>query len=132
MSLDAGVRRRLAGFLAEVAERMGWDEEATSRLCSAGEEALMSLVDRDQSESGLRRLRVAARSDGPDAVLDFLAAPRGVNLEDQLALIRANAPPADEREISLRLLGHYASSIRHRHYGASDLLTVAVKGTGGR
>ena len=129
MSLDAGVRRVLSEFLREFAARMKWNDEATGRLCSAGEETLMSLVDRGDDAGGLRRLRVAARSHGNDAVIEFLAAPQGSNLEEQMALIRKNAPPADAREMSLRLLGHYASSVQHRQYQTNDLLTVRVKGS---
>ena len=128
MSLDAGVRRVLSEFLHEFAARMKWDDEATERLCSAGEETLMSLVERGGEAGGLRRLRVAARSDGNDAVIEFLAAPQGTNLEEQMALIRENSPPADAREMSLRLLGHYASSVQHRQYQANDLVTVRVRG----
>jgi len=128
MSLDAGVRRVLSEFLHEFATRMKWSEEAAERLRAAGEETLMSLVERGGDEGGLRRLRVAARSDGNDAVIEFLAVPQGTNLEEQMALIRENAPPADAREMSLRLLGHYASSVRHRRYGANDLVTVRVRG----
>ena len=107
---------------------MNWNEEAIERLCSAGEEALMSLVERGgDDDRGLRRLRVAARGEGKDAVIEFLAAPQGTNLEEQLALIRSNAPPADAREMSLRLLRHYASSVEHRQYRANDLLTVRVR-----
>ena len=127
MSLDAGVRRVLSEFLHEFAARMKWSEEATVRLCSAGEETLMSLVERGDAAGGLRRLRVAARSDGDDAVIEFLAAPQGTNLEERMAHIRENATPADAREMSLRLLGHYASSVQHRQYRANDLVTVRVK-----
>ncbi len=128
MSLDAGVRRVLSEFLHEFAARVNWSEEATARLTAAGEETLMSLVERGDDVGGLRRLRVAARSDGNDAVIEFLAAPQGTNLEEQMALIRENAPPADAREMSLRLLGHYASSVQHRQHQANDLVTVRVRG----
>lgn len=128
MSLDAGVRRVLSEFLREFGARMKWGDEATERLCSAGEETLMSLVERSGEAGGLRRLRVAARSEGNDAVIEFLAAPQGTNLEEQMALIRDSSPPADAREMSLRLLGHYASSVQHRQYKANDLVTVRVRG----
>ena len=131
MSLDAGVRWVLEEFLQEFAARMKWDEEATRRLCAAGEETLMSLVERDgDAAMGTRRLRVAARNDGSDAVLDFLAAPQGTNLEEEMALVREGAVPADAREMSLRLLGHYAASVQHRQYRANDLVTVRVEGAG--
>ena len=128
MSLDAGVRRVLEEFLREFAARMKWDEGATRRLCAAGEETLMSLVEHGGGDaSGARRLRVAARNDGNDAVIDFLAAPQGTNLVEEMGLVREGAVPADAREMSLRLLSHYAASVRHRQYRANDLVTVRVK-----
>lgn len=128
MSLDAGVRRVLGEFLREFAGRMKWDDDATRRLRGAGEETLMNLVERDDAAAaGARRLRVAVRSDGGDAVIDFLAAPQGTNLEERMGTIREGAVPADASEMSLRLLKHYAASVRHRQFGASDLVTVRVK-----
>ena len=97
MSLDAGVRWVLEEFLQEFAARMKWDEEATRRLCAAGEETLMSLVERDGEAAGARRLRVAARNDGSDAVIDFLAAPQGTNLEEEMGLRRVPCPPTRGR-----------------------------------
>lgn len=128
MSLDAGVRRVLEEFLREFAERMKWDDEATRRLCAAGEETLMNLVERgEEAAGGARRLRVAARNDGKDAVIDFLAAPQGANLEEEMGMIREGGVPADAREMSLRLLSHYAASVQHRQYRANDLVTVRVE-----
>jgi anti-sigma regulatory factor (Ser/Thr protein kinase) len=130
MSLDAGVRRVLGEFLGEFAGRMKWDDDATRRLRGAGEETLMNLVERDDaSAAGARRLRVAVRSDGGDAVIDFLAAPQGTNLEEQMGQIRDRDTPVEGRDLSLRLLRHYASSVSHRQYHAIDLLTVRVKGS---
>lgn len=128
MSLDAGVRRVLEEFLREFAARMNWDDAATRRLCAAGEETLMNLVERgEEAAGGARRLRVAARNDGKDAVIDFLAAPQGANLEEEMGMIREGGIPADAREMSLRLLSHYAASVRHRRYRANDLVTVRVE-----
>ena len=129
MSLDAGVRRVLEEFLREFAERMKWDEEATRRLCAAGEETLMNLVEREGDAVGARRLRAAARNDGKDAVIDFLAAPQGTNLEEEMAVVEEGGAPADAREMSLRLLAHYAASVQHRQYRANDLVTVRVEET---
>ena len=35
-----------------------------------------------------------------------------------------------EREVSLRLLRHYASSVRHNHYHDTDVSTVRVEAVG--
>ena len=130
MSLAAGVRWVLEEFLQEFASRMKWDDGATRRLCAAGEETLMSLVEHSGDVAGARRLRVAARNDGSDAVIDFLAAPQGTNLEEEMGLVQEGTVPADAREMSLRLLAHYAASVQHRQYRANDLVTVRVEGAG--
>ena len=126
MSLDAGVRHLLDGYLNEFARRIGWDDESTEKLRAAGEEVLMSLAGQDVDVSGLRRLRVSVRQEKGAAVMEFLAAPQGTNFEKQIKLLEQQAVPA-EQELSLRLLRHYASSVRHRHYQLNDLVTVRVE-----
>ncbi len=126
MSLDAGVRHLLDGYLNEFARRLGWEDESTAKLRAAGEEVLMSLAGADEDISGLRRLRVSVRQEKGTAVMEFLAAPQGTNFEEQIKLIEQHAVPV-EQEMSLRLLKHYASSVRHRHYHLNDLVTVRVE-----
>ena len=77
-----------------------------------------------------RRLVVTARSDGGGAELEFVSATEGENLEDRLAYMGDTPEIADGREISFRLLRHYASSVRHQKYHGVDILTVSVKGPG--
>ena len=131
MELEAGVRPRLDAFLREFAAKMKWNDDSTERLCSAAEEAFMSLVRQDEgvADSGHRQLRVAIRRDGDAAEMEFMAAPQGTNLEEQMGLIRDRDTPVSGRDLSLRLLRHYASSVSHRQYHAIDLLTVRVKGS---
>ncbi len=131
MELEAGVRPRLDAFLREFAGRLRWSAQSTDRLCSAAEEAFMSLVRQDEglADAGSRQLRVAVRRDGDAAEMEFIAAPQGTNLEKQMGLIRDRDTPVTGRELSLRLLRHYASSVSHRQYHAIDLLTVRVKGS---
>ncbi len=130
MSLDAGVRHLLDEFLTEFGRRLRWDPKSTERLRAAGEEVLLSLAAHDgEGATGLRRLRVAVRQEKGDAVLEFLAAPQGTNFEEQLKLLEEHAAPASDQDLSLRLLNHYASSVRHRHYHLNDLLTVHVEGS---
>ena len=126
MSLDAGVRHLLDEYLNEFARRLGWEDESTARLRSAGEEVLMSLAGQDGDTSGLRRLRVSVRQEKGAAVMEFLAAPQGTNFEEQIKLLEQHAVPV-EQEMSLRLLKHYAASVRHRHYHLNDLVTVRVE-----
>ena len=61
------------------------------------------------------------------AILEFIAAPGEENLQDRIALLgeRAEEVPA-EREVSLRLLRHIASSVHHQQYHDTDIVTVRV------
>ena len=130
MSLDSGVRQLLDDFLAEFARQARWDRESSERLRAAGEEVLMTLADRDGPDaSGLRRLRVSARLEKGVAVIELLAAPQGINLEEQITVLDEHAEVVDEGDLSLRLLEHYASSVTHRHYHLNDLVTVRVEGS---
>ena len=75
-----------------------------------------------------RRLMVSARSDGRGAELEFVSGFEGDNLEDQLSYLGEPPDIQDDREISFRLLRHYASSVRHQRYHGVDVVTVSVEG----
>ena len=123
----------VTAFLREFASRWSWSEGAVQRLCSAGEETLLSLVqpEGDAAAGGKRHLLVIARSSRKAAELEFVAAPGEENLEDRMVLLteRGGGAPA-EHEISLRLLRHYASSVYHQQYHDTDIVTVRVEGDG--
>ena len=126
--LDLSVLPRIREFLGAFASRAGWGAEMAVRLDAVGEEALLSLVREGGEEAGGRRLRVLAYPGDGGAVLEFAVAPGGGNLEDRLALLGdPDGEGAAEREISLRLLRHLASSVRHEQYHDIDILTVHVK-----
>ena len=122
--LDASELPRLVGFLRDFASRRGWSEEAAGRLCSAGEEALLSLV---REDGPTRRLLLIARADRREAELEFIASLGGENLEDRMHLLADRNEGPVEHEIPLRLLRHYASSVRHQQYHDTDVLTVRVE-----
>ena len=123
----------IVAFLREFASGRGWSPASTQRLCSAGEEALLSLVEPDAAAGAQesRRLLVIARGSRGSAELEFVAAPGEENLEDRMVLLaeRGGGAPA-EHEISLRLLRHYASSVYHQQYHDTDIVTVRVEGDG--
>ena len=128
--LDLSALPTIREFLGALATRAGWSAEMAARLDAVGEEVLLSLVREDGEGTDRRRLRIAAHPGDGGAVLEFVVAPRGENLEDRLALL---GDPADEgpveHEVSLRLLRHLASSVRHQQYHDTDILTVHVKDT---
>ena len=129
--LDGKVLPQIDTLLRDLAGRLGWNADSTERLCSAGEETLLSLV-RQEEEAGDvagRRLRVAARNDHGTVELEFIAAVGETNLEDRMVLLTDEADTPNERELSLRLLRHYASSVRHQQYHDIDIVTVRVDGS---
>ena len=115
-------------FLQNASRRAGWDSEATERLSAAAEETVLSLLDGETGSDG-RRLLVIARADGEAAELEFVAAGGSDNLEDRMALGDSiDVPP--EQNMSLRLLRHFASEVRHQQYHDADIVTVRVERAG--
>lgn len=131
MELDIAGLPQLDAFLRALATRMRWNLAATERLCSAGEEALLSLVHQEEDEADCegRHLLVVARNDHGTAELDFIAALGEDNLEDRMLILREQVDRPNERELSLRLLRHFASSVRHQQYHDIDIVTVRVNGS---
>ena len=131
MELAIASLPKLEAFLSECATRLRWSAEATQRLGLIGEEALTSLVQQreDSATHAERRLHVIARQDGGAVDLEFMAAVGEENLEDHMALLGEHVETPNERELSLRLLRHFASSVRHQQYHNVDILTVRVDGS---
>ncbi len=128
--MDDETLPRLGEFLRGFATRSGWSEASSERLVLVGEETLASLEPEDGEGNGSRprRLMVSARADGRGAELEFVSGFEGDNLEDQLSYLGEPPDVNDDREISFRLLRHYASSVRHQRYHGVDVVTVSVEG----
>ena len=127
--LDMASLPKIDEFLRDFAGKIGWDEAAAQRLALVGEETLTSLLSQDEDEDAApRRLHIVARRDRGVAELEFLAASDEENIEDRLAHLGEQRPEItdDERQISFRLLQHYASSVRHQKYHDLDIVTVHV------
>ena len=130
-SLDLSDLPRIDEFLSGVATGARWNDASRERLRAAGEEALASLVQLRGDDAGERppRLMVEARPGDRAVELEFLAAFDEENLEDRLAYLDEEAETEDEGDLSLRLLRHYASSVRHQKYHGLDVVTVVVDQT---
>ena len=120
------------GFLVRIASNLAWDEASTSRLRSVGEETLASLLtqEEDVEDSNRPRLIVVARSQGEMVELEFVATTRQENIEDQLTFLTDEAAVPTVDDLSLRLLQHHASAIRHQKFHGVDIITVQVEGSG--
>ena len=114
-------------FLRRVADRSGMGEVSAERLVSAGEETLAILVRAAEQAGGeARRLKVSARNDGERTEVEFVTATETENVEDRIAYLNELPPVPDEREISFRLLCHYADSVRHQKYHGLDVIAIGV------
>ena len=120
---------RVREFLNGFSTRHGWGTPMSHRLDAVAEETLLTLLDAEQAEGDVagRALRITASKQDGRAVLEFVAAARGENIEDRLAVLDepAAARPV-ERDISLRLLQHFATSVVHQQYHELEIVTVHV------
>lgn len=133
---------KIHAFLSELAASKKWSREATMRLCSAGEETVLSLIgqqkngtaiaeedeedDDDDDENRQRHLLITARGNNKSIELECIAAPGEENLEDRMVLLKEGSTTADESDLSLRILRHVSSSFQHQQYHDTDIITVRV------
>ncbi len=128
--LDLSVLPKIREFLRTFASRSGWGANMVDRLDAATEETILTLIgeDQDDMKRERRRLLLQAQKEADGAVLEFVAASGEENLQNRIALLTET--PDDllmEREVSLRLLRHIASSVRHQQFHDTDIVTVHVK-----
>ncbi len=130
-ALDNAALGPLSEFLKAFASRNGWRADVVQRLDAIGEEALLTLLEQRENRQGerSRRLRVSASREDGGVVLEFItSAGDDRNLEDRIARLGEHTTGMPvEHEISLRLLRHLASSVRHQQYHDTDIITVNVK-----
>ena len=130
VEFDLSALERIRHFLGTFASRSGWDTAMADRLEAVGEETLLTLLrpDAAEEERARRRLLLVARKEDGGAVLEFVASTGAENLQDRLALLGERAvEDSIEREVSLRLLRHLASSVRHQQYHDADIVSVRVE-----
>ena len=128
--LDMSALDKVKEFLNGFATARDWSADAFDRLCLVAEETLL-ILSQLGDETGTdkkRRLLLVALEDSGTAELEFIAASDTGNIEDRIAVLGKQASEdAVEHEISLRLLRHFASSVRHQQYSDADIVTVRVK-----
>jgi len=128
---DVSTLPKIREFLLEFASQSGWDAEMANRLDAASEETLLTLIQGQGEEKGRRRLLLVAYKENSGAVLEFVASTGEENLQDRISLLGARTDEAlVEQEVSLRLLRHLASSVRHQQYHGTNIVTVRVETSG--
>lgn len=128
--LDGTALSRIDELIGEMSSSRGWDEETAYRLRLVAEETIQALRarhDEEGHEDERRRLRLVVRPQRTGAEMEFVASTAEGNIEDRLALIgEERSEGVTEHEISLRLLRHFASSVRHQQYQDTDIVTVKI------
>ena len=137
MEVEFGIQalNEIREFIGQFASRSGWDAAMAARLDAASEETLLTLLRQDEvaGEAERRhRLLLVARSEDGGAILEFVTSKGEGNLQDRIALLGEASEDAIEQEVSLRLLRHLASSVRHQQYHDTDIVTVRVGAPGTR
>ena len=131
VTLDMDSLPAIDEFLTQLATKLGWNGSSTLRLRAAAEETLASLRAQGDDADGSEpvRLIIKARPQVTMVELEFVATTRKENVEDQLAYLtdEAHIPAVDE--LSLRLLQHYSSAVRHQKFHGVDIVTVQVEGS---
>ena len=132
VTLDMASLPALDEFLTGLAASQSWNEVSRLRLRSAGEETLAALLLQENEdyagEASRPRLVVVARRQATRVELEFVATARQENIEDQLTFLNDEEAIPTVDELSLRLLRHHASAVRHQKYHGVDIVTVQVEG----
>ena len=127
--LDANSYAKVDEFLSGFSTHRKWNEEMTVRVRAVGEETLNILMGHtvDLEADHSRRLLLIVHDDGGAADLEFIAATDEGNLEDRMVALGNWATGGSIEEMPLRLLRHYAASVRHQQYHDTDVVTVRVE-----
>ena len=125
--LETDTLQEISEFLKKTATRYGWTEVQTDRLILVGDEMAATLMTADDSGDA-RRLVVKVRGSGSSIELEFVTSGSEGNIEDQI-MVLGEQPDRTmvERELSLRLLRHYTSSVHHQSFTNADILTARVE-----
>ena len=130
VDFNAKALPKIREFLLSFASHNGWDDDMTHRLDAAAEETLLTLLQQDEGTftSEQRRLLLTAHKENGGAILEFIAASGDENLQDRIALLgeQTTDEVPVEREVSLRLLRHLASSVHHQQYHDAAIVTIRV------
>ena len=135
--LDMAELPRIQEFLRKFAASRGLNS-ILERMEAATEEALLTLLQsRDELDGSdatrgdeRQELRLTASKKENHAVLEFRVGAAGndeLNLQDQLEWIDDRVEITQiEHDVSLRLLRHLATSVRHQQFHDMDILTLHV------
>ena len=117
----------LSTFLSEAATKWRWNEPSIQRLIQVNEELVLTLLDRDSEEdSHTRNLQLSIRHDAGTLELEYIALAGEENIEDRAVVMQETTTEPSAAELSLQILRHLATDVRHQKYFNMDVLTLHV------
>lgn len=126
-SLSVEALPELQAFIRKFSKSHSWSSSFTVRVEGAVEEALLILcsqTDPDQKD-GVLQLMIKGESDR--SILEFVAADSTENLQDRIALMGSDISSVNlERDVSLRMLRHLTTSVRHERYHGTEIIVLEV------
>ena len=123
-TFDQSALPQVKEFLVGFVSKRGLGSSLADRVYAASEETLLTLLPGKREG---RRLLLSAHQEEDALVLDFIVSGGRDNLEDKMALLaEQDMGGFAEQEVSLRMLRHLASSVRHQQYHDADIVTVRV------
>ena len=129
VAFDRSALTEIQGFILDVSGRFRWDETMIERLNAVSEETLLTLIDEEIStqDEEPRQLLVSVTNEKRRITLEFIASSAQENVQDRIAMLAdASTLESTERDLSLRILRHLASSVRHQQYVGTDVITVHI------
>ncbi len=129
VDLDMSSLPTIAKFVRAFAGRHGCTAAMADRLEAVSEETLITLSMQDTvgGEQRIRRLALTAQRVRDEVVLEFIATVGKENIQDQMVLLGEIRDEIDaEKELSLRILRHLATSVHHQQYHNTDVVTVRL------
>lgn len=129
VGFDTNALPEIWDFIGSLALRKRWDSRTVDRLNAVCEEIWLTLRRNEElAANDGRRLLLTTYTEGRAVVLEFVSSKGEENIQDRMALLgEANAAAMIEQDISLRLLRHLASSVRHQQYYETDIVTVRME-----
>ena len=128
--LELSALTELTKFAENFATANSRNEPKVNHLIAVVEEVLLTLIEQySGKESDEQQLILRAKKDGKSVVLEFITTPgEGENLEDRVALLAEQAEQLPmEENLSLRVLQHLSTRVRHQKYSDVDIITVRVE-----
>ena len=119
----------LREFITQTASGWKWKASSIDRVVQVNEELILTLIEdakQDDSDEP-RTLRVSAKHDSGAIQLEYLAATGEENIEDRALVMQEAASSEQAPDLSLRLLHHLASEVRHQQYLNLDVVNVRVE-----